>query len=152
MYINPLQAQRAKHVAHQSTFKMQAVLREALEIGLLVLLAGSAENDQGQYADLTADELAIRLRPRVIQLLDLLQRQGRGPAMLTMTQPYTIAANSEMRAHLHSPPSAAPTPAPPVYAASVSAPPAAVPHPSAAITDDDLLAELLDAGCVLLDE
>jgi hypothetical protein len=151
MYINSSLSERAKYVASQSERSVQAVLREAVNLGLLLLLAGSVEKD-GHYADLSAEELAARLRPQMIQLLDLMHRQGTVPSLMVLTQPYTVAATSGVPGHLHSPPSAAPTPAPPVYAASVSAPPAAVPHPSAAITDDDLLAELLDAGCVLLDE
>lgn len=151
LHVSPLQRERAKHAAEGSTFGTQAMLREALEIGLLVLLTGSSAR-QGYYADLTAEELADRLRPRMIQVLDLLHQQGRPPALLTPLPSSAVP-------HQNGTP---PTPSvPPDRAAAVTDPtppktdsdlPVEIPATAASTsTNDAFLAELLEAGCVLLE-
>jgi hypothetical protein len=151
LHVSPLQRERAKHAAEGSTFGTQAMLREALEIGLLVLLAGSSAR-QGHYADLSAEELADRLRPRMIQVLDLLHQQGRTPALLT---PLPSSAVPYQNGTPPAPPApvdhtaAVTDPTPPTAEFD---PPAEGPAPAATTSANDaFLAELLEAGCVLLE-
>lgn len=63
-----------------------AVVREALDLGLLLLLASSPKGEDGKYGGVDPDWLIQRLRPYVTGTLAMMVEQGASIA-LTIGQP-----------------------------------------------------------------
>jgi len=142
LYVRPEEERRCRHIMASSERHLRTVLRDALNVGLLVLLAGSPANEDGQYGDLTPKELAERLQPFTLHILELLHQQGRTPALLTHLP---AAGASPYRA-------AVPLSVPLPQNGSVNGTHAAAPGGNGETGDDNLLAELLDAGCLLVEQ
>lgn len=140
IYVNPEQEQRCRHIMVTTERNMRDIMREAMQVGLLVLLAGAPTDEHGQYANLTANDLVARLQPYTLHILELMQRQGRTPALL-----------------MHLPSPTVPVPAIAISPRAIAPSPTTDEHPRdrgvdgpQSTHDDDLLAELLDAGCMLV--
>jgi len=137
--IRPEEERRSRHIAAAREWHLRPVLREALNLGLLLMLAGTPTDEHGRYGGLLPKELATRLQPLSLQILELLHQEGCLPALLTYLPPAAGGASP--------------------YHAAVPLPsmdgvrPHGVhgthpPHDG----DADLLAELLDAGCMLVED
>jgi hypothetical protein len=147
LYVRPEEERRVRHIMAAREWHLRPVVREALNLGLLMMLAGTPTDEHGRYADLTSKELAERLQPFTLQILELLHQEGCLPALLTYLSPASHAAPSgpsPFRAH-------APLPAP-LPQNGANGTPAEGHDGNDGTGDDDLLAELLEAGCLLVDD
>lgn len=147
LYASPQQERRCRHIMTTTERSMREILREALQVGLLVLLAGSPTDEEGQYADLTADDLAARLQVPALHIVELLNRQGRTPSLLTQF-PAPLHTIASVSSSPQEPLPGSPSPVPRRNGTTNGTHSPARPHEE----EDGLLAELLEAGCVLVED
>jgi hypothetical protein len=72
----------ARALTAQRGVERATLLREALEIGMLLIAASGPPADDGaadRYGTLAGQHLAQRLRPRIAPILDFLSRYGATP-------------------------------------------------------------------------
>jgi hypothetical protein len=77
----------AHALVEQRGLERAALLREALEVGMLLLAASGAPAEDGaadQYGTLTGSRLAQRLRPRLAAVLDFLCRYSAAPLTVSI--------------------------------------------------------------------
>jgi hypothetical protein len=74
----------------QRGLERAALLRDALEVGLLLIAASgppAADDPSDTHGTLTAPRLAQQLRPRLVPALDFLSRYGATPLITALTAP-----------------------------------------------------------------
>jgi hypothetical protein len=64
-----------------STDTGSTLLRQALDLGLLIMLALSPPDEHGRYDGMTGEHLAERLRSTMASVLNFLARYGHTPAV-----------------------------------------------------------------------
>jgi hypothetical protein len=87
---------QAQELCSQRGLERAALLREAIEVGLLVLAASGPPADElpERYGALSGVRLAQLVRPRIAPVLDFLSRYGATPAFVTTANSSALAVHA----------------------------------------------------------